>query len=95
MSALICEKCNKEIKPGTQVDYVTPESDDEQRIFTEEDILIFHKKCPEHTFVIDGLYRRPEVIDADSEEEARALYHKLHPGWEGTILRLTKIEPET
>lgn len=47
-------------------------------------------------YVIRGLYRglAPELVFAEDETAARALYHKEHPGMVGTIFSVEKVEPE-
>ena len=46
MSALICPRCEKEILPGSPVAMVVPEPTEDQRIFSGDDILIYHEECP-------------------------------------------------
>lgn len=37
-------------------------------------------------FRVRGLYQGPMNVLAESEEEARRMYHDAHPGFAGTIL---------
>lgn len=48
---MICPRCDQEIKPGEAVSMVTATDDEERRIFTEEDMVMYHEVCPE----ADGL----------------------------------------
>lgn len=43
---LICVKCDKEIKPGAEVDFVYAGDEDEPRIVTTDDTIVIHKTCP-------------------------------------------------
>jgi hypothetical protein len=45
MTALICDRCNTEIFPGSKVEIIGPNADD--RIVLEGDALIVHATCPE------------------------------------------------
>jgi hypothetical protein len=44
---LMCPRCDKEIKPGDKVSFVTPDPTEERRIFTEDEMVIYHEVCPE------------------------------------------------
>lgn len=45
-------------------------------------------------YEITGLYTAPATIAAANEEDARKGYHFEHPGWAGTIFRVTEIEDD-
>lgn len=48
MTPLICAKCEKEIEPGSMVEFVgLNPSDPDNRIMLQDNALIIHKECPE------------------------------------------------
>jgi len=47
VSALICPKCDREIRPGDAVVFVGPTDPTELRIFTDDDVLVVHAACEE------------------------------------------------
>jgi hypothetical protein len=47
-SALICDRCGTEIKPGSEVEFIGPDpTDPDTRILLEGEALIVHATCPE------------------------------------------------
>jgi hypothetical protein len=46
--ALMCDKCGKEIFPGSAVELISLTSEDGEvpRISTGDDMLIVHERCP-------------------------------------------------